>query len=77
MRSYQLDADALDRLLRSRCMSMTEAAAQAGMSVKTLSSLVRRHRRASPITVRTLAKGLGVPPASLFPELADLETAAS
>lgn len=65
----KMSRPALDDVLRLKRIGLTEAAAETGVALKTLSGLKLGRHRASITTARQIGEGLGVDPATLFPEL--------
>lgn len=69
-RGYRLNPYALGDVLKTKRLTLTEAASQCGMPLTTLSSLSHDDCRASIKTVQALSAGLGCAAETLFPELA-------
>lgn len=69
-RGLRLNRAALRDVLELKRLTMTEAAAQSGVALTTLSGLAQGDHRASIRTVDALAQGIGCEAETLFPELA-------
>lgn len=65
----KLSKPAFDDVLRLKCLSLTEAADETGLPLKTLSGLRLGRHKASMTTARQLSGALGVAASTLFPDL--------
>jgi transcriptional regulator with XRE-family HTH domain len=63
----------LRRLRVGRVLSQRDLAARAGVAVNTIAELEAGKRQAYPVTVRKLARALGVPPQELLESPADAD----